>query len=75
MDDAAVESLKPGDRIISQTGNIRTVLRTILSARGRMSKVYLTKLVKVKPGILQIEESCIERWALKNRYKLYDRSQ
>jgi hypothetical protein len=74
MDDAAVESLKPGDRIISHTGNIRTVLRTILSSRGRMSRVYLTKLVKVKPGILQIEESCIERWALKNRYKLYDRS-
>ena len=74
MDDAAVESLKPGDRIISNSGNIRTVLRVILSARGRMSRVYLTKLVRVKPGILQVEESCIERWALKNRYKLYDRS-
>lgn len=74
MDDAEVESLKPGDRIISQTGKIRTVLRTILSARGRVNAVYLTKLVKVKPGIMQIEESCIERWALKNHYKLYDRS-
>jgi hypothetical protein len=43
--------------------------------RGRHDKVravYLTKLFKVKRGIFQIGESCVERWTLKHEYERYD---
>ena len=72
MDDAAADRLQVGDRVISKTQKVRTVTRMIRGRHDKVRAVYLTKLLKVKRGIFQIGESCVERWTLKHQYERYD---
>jgi hypothetical protein len=41
-------------------------------ATEKSGRSTLTKLFKVKRGIFQIGESCVERWTLKHQYERYD---
>ena len=72
MDDAAADRLQVGDRVISKTQKVRTITGITHGRHRKVRAVTLTKLLKVKPGIFQIGESCVERWTLKHEYERYD---
>ena len=68
MTDEQVDALQDGGQIVSKkSGKVRTIV-SVFRRHHKVRAVLLSKMLKVKPGVERVGESCVERWALKATY-------
>ena len=69
MTDEQVDALQDGGQIVSKkSGRVRTIITIYRRRHQKVRAVLLVKTFMVKPGVDRVGTSCVERWALKNRY-------